>query len=230
MEGTGQDGQARRFKLVANMPEGSGLNGGADPVEKQGEGNAAADGLFGRPDELYGPGGLSRVEMGALKWDQHKIGTRHGIGNGQGGCALKVANDKAVKADNERQTAAVTTVAVAEAGEGGASTTAAATATMTPPPPMAAVSTTPATALTLGAHTKLLLSSLPGPVRDTIDRFNKGEQDLASTRFLSLAAAVAYLQELKEEADSWGGVTSELASLAGGATTHVDGALLGRLF
>ena len=143
---------------------------------------------------------------------------------------FKVANDKAVKADNERQTAAVTTVAVAEAGEGGASTTAAATATMTPPPPMAAVSTTPATALTLGAHTKLLLSSLPGPVRDTIDRFNKGEQDLASTRFLSLAAAVAYLQELKEEADSWGGVTSELASLAGGATTHVDGALLGRLF
>jgi hypothetical protein len=66
----------------------------------------------------------------------------------------------------------------------------------------------------LGAHTKLLLSSMPGPVRDTLDRFNKGgELDLASTRFLSLAAAVAYLRELEEEKEEWSDVAAGLARL-----------------
>ena len=79
----------------------------------------------------------------------------------------------------------------------------------------------------LGAHTKLLLSSMPGPVRDTLDRFNRGELDLASTRFLSLAAAVAYLRELEEEKEEWGDVAEGLAALPLG-DRELDGSLFFR--
>jgi hypothetical protein len=79
----------------------------------------------------------------------------------------------------------------------------------------------------LGAHTKLLLSSMPGPVRDTLDRFNRGELDLASTRFLSLTAAIAYLRELEEEKEEWGDVAEGLAALPLG-DRELDGSLFFR--
>ncbi len=64
----------------------------------------------------------------------------------------------------------------------------------------------------MGAHTLLLLSSMPGPVRDTVDKFNKEALDLADTRFLSLAAAVAHVRELEEEEEDWAEVAQGLAT------------------
>ena len=53
---------------------------------------------------------------------------------------------------------------------------------------------------------------MPGPVRDTLDRFNRDELNMSATRFLSLAAAVAYLRELDEEGRDWSDVAEGLAT------------------
>jgi hypothetical protein len=66
---------------------------------------------------------------------------------------------------------------------------------------------------TLGTHTRLLLSSMPGPVRDILDSFNRDGLDVSATRFLSLGAAVAYLKEVEVEKEEWGEVARDISSL-----------------
>jgi hypothetical protein len=65
----------------------------------------------------------------------------------------------------------------------------------------------------VGTHTKLLLAALPGPIRDILDRF-AGKVDMSNTRFLTLASAVAYLQELEEDQEEWDEVATELSTLS----------------
>jgi len=74
----------------------------------------------------------------------------------------------------------------------------------------------------MGARVQLLLAALPGPVRDTLDRFKKSGCRLEATRFLSLAAAVAYLREREEEADDWDNVASGLAEVLRSEQSHAE--------
>ena len=54
---------------------------------------------------------------------------------------------------------------------------------------------------------RLLLAGLPGPVRDTLESFGAAALDPRVTRFLSPAAAIAFLGERDAEADEWDDVT-----------------------
>ena len=59
----------------------------------------------------------------------------------------------------------------------------------------------------------LFLANLRGPVRDILDRTNAGKFDLMRTRFLSVAAAVAYVFEHERESNNdWEAIVSRSSS------------------
>ena len=60
----------------------------------------------------------------------------------------------------------------------------------------------------------LLLSGLPGPVRDTMERFGvtAAMPDPSAARFLTVAAAVASMYERDNESDDWDDITKDLSS------------------
>ena len=65
------------------------------------------------------------------------------------------------------------------------------------------------------AAPRLLLAALPGPVRDTLERFGAQRLDANCTRFLSIGAAVAYITERETEADIWEDGVASFPTLEG---------------
>jgi hypothetical protein len=72
---------------------------------------------------------------------------------------------------------------------------------------------------------ELLFAALPGPVRDTLDRFGFDKAtDPATTRFLSVTAAIASLYERDDEEEDWDEITRDVSAFGDVLALALDAA------